>query len=161
MKIAKIKDFRIIFAPDTILSPERWNTTLGDSLTRPLTMTDVAFLMIDVKMAREQNSPKRDNLTDIVGYATALAEALRQEEWEEDYHSVSDESVQLEEVSDLPSTPITADMIEGEITSTRVDSITLPDLPSTPPERCEGGSEYMVDVAVCDCPQCKAYRHGE
>lgn len=62
----------------------RWNATLADKLNEPLDITDVAFLMIDVKMAREQNTPKKDNLTDIVGYATALHEAIRQQEWIEE-----------------------------------------------------------------------------
>jgi hypothetical protein len=61
---------------------DRWNVTLADKLSAPLTITDVAFLMIDVKMAREQNAAKKDNLTDVVGYASALHEALRQQEWE-------------------------------------------------------------------------------
>ena len=45
-----------------------------------VTAEDVALCMIAVKIAREVNKPKRDNLVDIAGYAEAL-DMVRQENY--------------------------------------------------------------------------------
>ena len=45
------------------------NVQLGHKLKEPLTATDVALVMIQLKMARIIASPKRDNWADIIGYA--------------------------------------------------------------------------------------------
>jgi Domain of unknown function (DUF6378) len=49
-----------------------WNVQLGDKLATPLTARDVALLMIGLKLAREAQTPKRDNLVDIVGYVKCV-----------------------------------------------------------------------------------------
>jgi hypothetical protein len=53
---------------------EHWNTHLKDKLSKPITTSDVAMMMILLKVAREANSPKRDNYVDIAGYAQCAGE---------------------------------------------------------------------------------------
>lgn len=50
-----------------------WSAMLGDRLTEALRPEDVALMMILVKVSRECHRPKRDNATDIAGYAATLA----------------------------------------------------------------------------------------
>jgi len=50
-----------------------WTGMLSDRLTGPLGPEDVALMMILVKVSRECHKPKRDNVTDIAGYAATLA----------------------------------------------------------------------------------------
>ncbi len=50
-----------------------WTGMLGDRLTGQLGPEDVALMMILVKVSRECHKPKRDNVTDIAGYAATLA----------------------------------------------------------------------------------------
>lgn len=50
-----------------------WTGMLGEQLTRPLRPEDVALMMALVKVSREHHKPKRDNVTDIAGYAATLA----------------------------------------------------------------------------------------
>jgi hypothetical protein len=57
-----------------------FNATLGPKLAEPLNVSDVAMLMIQVKVARQQNAPKEDNLTDICGYALAGSAAAYEAE---------------------------------------------------------------------------------
>lgn len=45
--------------------------------TMELTPEDVAFMMMELKMARESNQNKRDNLVDLIGYA-CLKEKLNE-----------------------------------------------------------------------------------
>lgn len=47
---------------------EIWSVQLGPILKRPITPREVALCMIGLKLAREVNSPKRDNLVDAAGY---------------------------------------------------------------------------------------------
>ena len=49
-----------------------WNVQLAGSLTAPITPRQVALMMIGVKLAREANTPKRDNLVDICGYVKCV-----------------------------------------------------------------------------------------
>ena len=49
-----------------------WNVQLAGILTAPITPRQVAFMMIGVKLAREANTPKRDNLVDIAGYVKCI-----------------------------------------------------------------------------------------
>lgn len=46
-----------------------WNVQISHKLKEPLTTSDVAALMIGVKMARIKASPTRDNWADAAGYA--------------------------------------------------------------------------------------------
>lgn len=46
-----------------------WNVVVGHKLTEKLTATDVANLMIGLKLARMVANPTRDNFVDIAGYA--------------------------------------------------------------------------------------------
>jgi len=48
------------------------NALLGAKLSSPLTEEDVACALICVKLSRERNHPKRDNVVDIAGYAITL-----------------------------------------------------------------------------------------
>lgn len=43
-----------------------------------LTPEDVAWFMVDVKWSREQNSPKRDNVVDAIGYVLTYWRILRE-----------------------------------------------------------------------------------
>lgn len=52
-----------------------WNTYLNHIGVRYLEPEDVAFMMVLFKLAREEHEHKRDNLTDLIGYA-ALANDL-------------------------------------------------------------------------------------
>ena len=49
-----------------------WNIQLGDILNSPITPRQVALMMIGLKLAREYNTPKRDNLIDIAGYVKCI-----------------------------------------------------------------------------------------
>lgn len=49
-----------------------WTVQLGAILKRPLLPREVALMMIGLKLAREVNSPKRDNLVDIAGYVKCI-----------------------------------------------------------------------------------------
>lgn len=46
-----------------------WTAYLGARLNAPLTARDVCLMQVLVKVSRESNAPKRDNLVDICGYA--------------------------------------------------------------------------------------------
>jgi|GEM_PF-1492375 len=46
-----------------------WTTFLGVKLNEPLTPQEVCIMMILLKISRERNKHKRDNLVDICGYA--------------------------------------------------------------------------------------------
>lgn len=50
-----------------------WNAQfqniLGDSEAHKFTAEDIAYAMILVKLSRQENHPKRDNLVDVAGYA--------------------------------------------------------------------------------------------
>lgn len=45
-----------------------WSVYLGVTITP----TKVAWMMIQMKVAREANTPKKDNLTDVIGYAACV-----------------------------------------------------------------------------------------
>jgi len=45
-----------------------WSIQMEGVLRRPLLPREVALMMIGLKLAREINSPKRDNLIDAAGY---------------------------------------------------------------------------------------------
>lgn len=47
---------------------EIWNLQLERKLSAKITPREVALMMIGLKLAREINSPKRDNLIDAAGY---------------------------------------------------------------------------------------------
>lgn len=49
-----------------------WNVQLGKKLSAPIEPREVALMMIGLKLAREVNTPKRDNAVDIVGYVRCL-----------------------------------------------------------------------------------------
>ena len=49
-----------------------WNGLLSGILKRPLTAREAALMMIGLKLAREINTPKRDNLVDICGYVKCI-----------------------------------------------------------------------------------------
>lgn len=57
-----------------------WSAILSDILLRPMTAEQAALCMIGMKVAREANASKRDNLVDICGYVRCLE--LIQEERE-------------------------------------------------------------------------------
>ena len=54
-----------------------WNVHLKGKLSKPVTPDDVAMMMIILKVARQANSPKRDNLVDIAGYAQCASELTK------------------------------------------------------------------------------------
>lgn len=49
-----------------------WNVQLGKKLSEPITAREVALCMIGLKLAREVNSTKRDNLIDAAGYVKCV-----------------------------------------------------------------------------------------
>lgn len=60
---------------DARQSFERIARSWSDILTAPVSARQVALCMISLKTLRDSNSPKRDNLVDIAGYAE-LADGL-------------------------------------------------------------------------------------
>ena len=57
-----------------------WTATLGHKLVdgQKIDVRDVAMAMIQVKIAREYNSPKRDNMVDVNGYGYAYQESIEE-----------------------------------------------------------------------------------
>lgn len=57
---------------------------LGHKLKEPLTAEDVILIMCQVKISRQINKPKRDNMVDLAGYAECadwvIEERARREE---------------------------------------------------------------------------------
>ena len=49
-----------------------WNIQLEKKLKEPIEPRDVALMMIALKLAREINTPKRDNLVDVAGYIKCI-----------------------------------------------------------------------------------------
>lgn len=49
-----------------------WNIQLAPKLTAPIEPREVALMMIALKLAREVNTPKRDNVLDIAGYVNCI-----------------------------------------------------------------------------------------
>jgi hypothetical protein len=45
---------------------------LAHKLSQPLTAEDLGMVMCCVKLSRQQNAPKRDNMTDLAGYAECV-----------------------------------------------------------------------------------------
>lgn len=45
------------------------NAMLAHKLREPLAPEDLIYVMCCVKLSRQQNKPKRDNLTDLAGYS--------------------------------------------------------------------------------------------
>ena len=59
---------------------ELWTATFGHKLVdgQKIDVRDVAMAMIQVKIAREYNSPKRDNMVDVNGYGYAYQESIEE-----------------------------------------------------------------------------------
>lgn len=51
---------------------EIWSVQLERILSRPIEPREVALMMIGLKLAREINTPKRDNLLDAAGYVKCV-----------------------------------------------------------------------------------------
>lgn len=49
-----------------------WSALLCNKLLVPLTAEDVAMAMVCLKLSRQQNKPKHDNLVDMAGYVNCL-----------------------------------------------------------------------------------------
>ena len=49
-----------------------FNAAFADKLSSPFAAEDMMLAMILVKVSRQRNKPKRDNLTDICGYARCI-----------------------------------------------------------------------------------------
>ena len=56
------------------------NGLLGEKLKAPITPTEVALVMIVLKLSREQHSHQRDNLVDIAGYAQCAARCIGEDQ---------------------------------------------------------------------------------
>lgn len=56
------------------------NAALAHKLKEPLTPEEVMVVMILVKVSRQMNAPKRDNLVDIAGYANCIDMAQQERE---------------------------------------------------------------------------------
>lgn len=54
------------------------NTLLAARLKEPLTPDDVALFMVCVKLSRQVNAPKRDNLVDAAGYLETLSMVIEE-----------------------------------------------------------------------------------
>lgn len=60
-----------------------WNMQLGSKLNKPITAREVALMMVGLKLAREANTSKRDNLVDAAGYIKCvdmIDEALHEQD---------------------------------------------------------------------------------
>lgn len=49
-----------------------WNVQLGPKLNKPIEAREVALMMVGLKLAREVNTSKRDNLVDAAGYIKCI-----------------------------------------------------------------------------------------
>lgn len=49
-----------------------WSVQLGPKLNKPIEPREVALMMVGLKLAREVNAPKRDNLVDAAGYVKCV-----------------------------------------------------------------------------------------
>lgn len=56
------------------------NAIFAHKVREPLTPADWGMFMVLDKLAREQNLPKRDNMTDVAGYAACVAEIREESE---------------------------------------------------------------------------------
>jgi hypothetical protein len=69
-------------SPDKNLTniAQQWSLYIQQKfgVTVPLDCHDVCWMMVDLKKARQMNSPKRDNIVDAEGYL-ALSERIREE----------------------------------------------------------------------------------
>jgi hypothetical protein len=52
---------------------------LSHKLSSPITASEMAMIMICVKLSRQVNKPKRDNMTDAAGYAWVVQECIDEE----------------------------------------------------------------------------------
>lgn len=50
----------------------RWNILLANRLMKPITPVQVALMMVDLKIAREQQTHKDDNFVDMAGYISCI-----------------------------------------------------------------------------------------
>lgn len=57
-----------------------WTALLGKKLVSPVTPQEVALAMVCLKMSRQQNKRKRDNLVDMAGYVNCLHMLIEEEE---------------------------------------------------------------------------------
>ena len=56
-----------------------WTSLLGKKLKEPITPQEVALAMVCLKMSRQQNKNKRDNLVDMAGYVNCLDMLLNEQ----------------------------------------------------------------------------------
>lgn len=56
------------------------NAMLSHKLKEPLTADECAMIMCCVKLSRQANHPKRDNMTDLAGYAWVVQECIDEKE---------------------------------------------------------------------------------
>jgi hypothetical protein len=66
-----------------------WTAILGEKLVSPITAEEVSLLMVGIKVARETNTPKRDNRVDIAGYAKTLDLVVEERERRESHTKVA------------------------------------------------------------------------
>lgn len=59
-------------AEDFAKTAKMWSGLFHDKLSEDLEAKDVALAMCCVKMSREMNKPKRDNIVDLAGYAGTI-----------------------------------------------------------------------------------------
>jgi hypothetical protein len=57
-----------------------WNAYLGDKLTAPIAAEEATIMMVLVKVSRQRNRPKRDNLVDAAGYAECTQRIIDERE---------------------------------------------------------------------------------
>lgn len=74
-----------------------WNALLAHKLKEPLTPEDTALAMCCVKMSRHVHAPKRDNMTDLAGYAWVV-QACTEERARRELASAVNQPVELPEV---------------------------------------------------------------
>jgi hypothetical protein len=57
-----------------------WTSLLGTKLLQPITPEEVALCMVCLKLSREMNKHKQDNLIDIAGYINCLDMILKEKD---------------------------------------------------------------------------------
>lgn len=57
-----------------------WTALLGAKLRSPITPEEVALAMVCVKMSRQQNKAKRDNIVDMAGYVNCLHMVIEEQD---------------------------------------------------------------------------------
>ena len=124
-------------------------------LMAPLIARDVCMMMVLLKVSRDANLPKRDNLVDIVGYARNAEMVQEREDAWLVQHAPLTREIDAQEFSDLRSA---ADKLDSPDPVAKVasDGDTIDGVPLVAGDRVEVAPDGSIQLgrvgrAVCGC----------